>query len=189
MTIRSPATRACGSPRMSIARADVGASAGEVSGVVFSDSERSAGIHGGAITVFIVEDDALAREALLALVGGRHADVRFIHSPGSRPAAHRDVRTHGLLPTQATPWGDSQKRDDDPVPEDQRLTPREIEVIDLIGAGLSTKEISARLNLSSHTVKSHVRNVMVKLALHTRLQIAAHSHREHAHQHAEAVAG
>ena len=56
----------------------------------------------------------------------------------------------------------------------------EIEVIDLIGAGLSTKEISARLNLSSHTVKSHVRNVMVKLALHTRLQIAAHAHQERA---------
>lgn len=64
------------------------------------------------------------------------------------------------------------------VLEDVRMTPREREVIDLIGEGLSNKEIAQRLNIATHTVKSHVRNVMEKLALHTRLQIAAYSHRE-----------
>jgi DNA-binding NarL/FixJ family response regulator len=64
------------------------------------------------------------------------------------------------------------------VIEAVRMTPREREVIDLIGEGLSNKEIAARLNIATHTVKSHVRNVMEKLALHTRLQIAAYSHRE-----------
>ena len=59
-----------------------------------------------------------------------------------------------------------------------RMTPREREVIQLIGEGLSNKEIASRLNIATHTVKSHVRNVMEKLALHTRLQIAAFSHRE-----------
>ena len=59
-----------------------------------------------------------------------------------------------------------------------RMTRREREVIDLIGEGLSNKEIATRLNIATHTVKSHVRNVMEKLALHTRLQIAAYSHRE-----------
>lgn len=58
-----------------------------------------------------------------------------------------------------------------------RMTAREREVIELIGDGLSNKEIAARLNIASHTVKSHVRNVMEKLALHTRLQIAAFAHR------------
>jgi len=61
---------------------------------------------------------------------------------------------------------------------DTRMTRREAEVIDLIGAGLSNKEIAQRLNIATHTVKSHVRNVMDKLALHTRLQIAAYTHRE-----------
>jgi DNA-binding NarL/FixJ family response regulator len=61
---------------------------------------------------------------------------------------------------------------------DVRMTRREREVIDLIGEGLSNKEIAQRLNIATHTVKSHVRNVMEKLALHTRLQIAAYSHRE-----------
>jgi len=64
------------------------------------------------------------------------------------------------------------------VLEDTRMTRREREVTDLIGEGLSNKEIAQRLNIATHTVKSHVRNVMEKLALHTRLQIAAYSHRE-----------
>jgi DNA-binding NarL/FixJ family response regulator len=64
------------------------------------------------------------------------------------------------------------------LPEDVLMTRREHEVIDLIGEGLSNKEIAQRLNIATHTVKSHVRNVMEKLALHTRLQIAAYSHRE-----------
>jgi DNA-binding NarL/FixJ family response regulator len=63
------------------------------------------------------------------------------------------------------------------VVEDVRMTRREREVIDLIGEGLSNKEIAQRLNIATHTVKSHVRNVMEKLELHTRLQIAAHAHR------------
>jgi len=62
--------------------------------------------------------------------------------------------------------------------DDVRMTRREQEVIGLIGEGLSNKEIASRLNIATHTVKSHVRNVMEKLALHTRLQIAAYSHRE-----------
>ena len=61
------------------------------------------------------------------------------------------------------------------VLEDVRMTPRELEVIELIGEGLSNKEIAQRLDIAAHTVKSHVRNVMEKLALHTRLQIAAYS--------------
>lgn len=63
------------------------------------------------------------------------------------------------------------------VMESVRMTSREREVIGLIGEGLSNKEIAGRLNIAAHTVKSHVRNVMEKLALHTRLQIAAYAHR------------
>ena len=57
-----------------------------------------------------------------------------------------------------------------------RMTQREREVIALIGAGMSNKEIAQRLNIATDTVKSHVRNVMEKLALHTRLQISAYAH-------------
>ena len=53
------------------------------------------------------------------------------------------------------------------------LTERERQVIDLIGEGLSNKEIAARLHIAVHTVKSHVHNVLEKLALRTRLEVAA----------------
>jgi DNA-binding NarL/FixJ family response regulator len=56
-----------------------------------------------------------------------------------------------------------------------RMTPREREVINLIAEGLGNKEIATRINIATHTVKSHVRNIMEKLTLHTRLQIAAYA--------------
>jgi DNA-binding NarL/FixJ family response regulator len=60
--------------------------------------------------------------------------------------------------------------------ESVKMTQREREVIALIAVGLSNKEIAQRLNIATDTVKSHVRNVMEKLALHSRLQIAAYAH-------------
>ena len=62
------------------------------------------------------------------------------------------------------------------VLESVRLTSRERQIIDLLGEGLSNKEISTRLNIAVHTVKSHVHNVLEKLALHSRLEVAAFSH-------------
>jgi two-component system nitrate/nitrite response regulator NarL len=62
--------------------------------------------------------------------------------------------------------------------DDIRLTSREREVLDLIAEGLSNKAIASRLHISTHTVKSHVRNIMEKLTLHTRLQLAAWAHHE-----------
>jgi DNA-binding NarL/FixJ family response regulator len=55
-----------------------------------------------------------------------------------------------------------------------RLSKREREIIDLIAAGLSNKEIAQRLHIATHTVKSHVHNVLQKLAVRNRLQIATH---------------
>ena len=59
-----------------------------------------------------------------------------------------------------------------------RMTRREREIIALIAEGLSNKEIAQRLTIATYTVKSHVHNIMEKLALHSRLQIAMHTHDE-----------
>jgi DNA-binding CsgD family transcriptional regulator len=56
-----------------------------------------------------------------------------------------------------------------------RMTKREREIIALIADSLSNKEIAQNLNIATHTVKSHVHNIMEKLALHSRLQIAKHA--------------
>lgn len=68
------------------------------------------------------------------------------------------------------------KRDQAAALEAVRMTHREREVIALIAVGMSNKEIATRLSIATDTVKSHVRNIMEKLALHTRLQIAAYAH-------------
>jgi two-component system, NarL family, nitrate/nitrite response regulator NarL len=54
-----------------------------------------------------------------------------------------------------------------------QLTKREREIIDLISEGLGNKEIAARLHIATFTVKSHIHNILEKLALNSRLQIAA----------------
>ena len=53
-----------------------------------------------------------------------------------------------------------------------KLTKREQEVIFLLGEGKSITEISRKLKVAVFTVKSHVRNILDKLALHTRLELA-----------------
>jgi DNA-binding NarL/FixJ family response regulator len=53
----------------------------------------------------------------------------------------------------------------------QELTPREREVLTLVGSGLSNDEIAERLVLSPLTAKTHVRRVMIKLAAHDRAQL------------------
>jgi DNA-binding NarL/FixJ family response regulator len=62
------------------------------------------------------------------------------------------------------------------LPNAIRMTKREREIIGLIADGLSNKEIAGRLSIEIYTVKSHVHNILEKLALHSRLQISAYVH-------------
>jgi DNA-binding NarL/FixJ family response regulator len=57
-----------------------------------------------------------------------------------------------------------------------RMTKRERQVIELISEGHTNKEIATELHLSTYTVKSHVHNILEKLALSTRVQIAKYLH-------------
>jgi DNA-binding NarL/FixJ family response regulator len=59
-----------------------------------------------------------------------------------------------------------------------RMTKREREIVALIADGLSNKDIALRLNIEVYTVKSHVHNILDKLALHSRLQISVFVHNE-----------
>lgn len=63
-----------------------------------------------------------------------------------------------------------------------RMTKRERQVIELIADGLTNKEIAQNLHLSTYTVKSHVHNILEKLALHTRVQIAKYAHTTEGYQ-------
>ena len=62
------------------------------------------------------------------------------------------------------------------IEESVRMTKREKQVIELIADGSTNKEIAQKLHLSTYTVKSHVHNILEKLALNTRAQIANQVH-------------
>lgn len=61
------------------------------------------------------------------------------------------------------------------MPSSVKMTRREQDVIALIADGKSNKEIAIALNIAVHTVKSHVHNILEKLSLHTRLELASYA--------------
>ncbi len=59
-----------------------------------------------------------------------------------------------------------------------RLTDRELEVLRLVAKGMNNREISKELFISENTVKNHVRNILEKLQLHSRMEAVMYAVRE-----------
>ncbi len=88
---------------------------------------------------------AAAGDGLVSPSVTRRLIAHFADSPASSPARHRPAAL------------------DD-------LTPREAEVLELIGRGLSNAELAAHLVVSEKTVKTHVGRILMKLGLRDRVQ-------------------
>jgi DNA-binding NarL/FixJ family response regulator len=59
-----------------------------------------------------------------------------------------------------------------------RLTDRELEVLRLVARGLNNRDIAKELFISENTVKNHVRNILEKLQLHSRMEAVMYAVRE-----------
>ncbi len=59
------------------------------------------------------------------------------------------------------------------------LTPREREIVMYVGAGKTNREISEALIIAENTVKNHLKNILDKLQLTNRVQLAAYAVRHH----------
>jgi DNA-binding NarL/FixJ family response regulator len=59
-----------------------------------------------------------------------------------------------------------------------RLTERELEVLKLVAKGMNNRDIGAELVISENTVKNHVRNILEKLHLHSRMEAVVYAVRE-----------
>lgn len=59
-----------------------------------------------------------------------------------------------------------------------RLTDRELEVLRLVATGLNNREVAKQLFISENTVKNHVRNILDKLQLHSRMEAVMYAVRE-----------
>lgn len=96
---------------------------------------------------------------------GRRADLR-VHSAPLRRVDREVVGIFGLaLPRE----GDGVVLADRRV-EDVRLTPRQTEVLRLLGEGLSTQAIAGRLGVAVETARNHIRGVLRGLGVHSRLE-------------------
>jgi DNA-binding NarL/FixJ family response regulator len=78
-----------------------------------------------------------------------------------------------------TEFASMAKRSDDsqqiPAP---KLTERELDVLKLVARGMNNREIGARLFISENTVKNHIRNILEKLQLHSRMEAVMYAVRE-----------
>lgn len=63
-------------------------------------------------------------------------------------------------------------------PQEMGLTPREVEIITYIAEGESNKGIAQKLGLSEKTVKNHVSNILRKMSLSDRTQVAVYAYRK-----------
>jgi DNA-binding NarL/FixJ family response regulator len=59
-----------------------------------------------------------------------------------------------------------------------QLTPRELEVLRHVADGATNREVASRLGISENTVKNHVRNILEKLRLHSRMEAVLYAMRE-----------
>src|ERR671911_274110 len=59
-----------------------------------------------------------------------------------------------------------------------KLTDREMEVLRLVAQGLNNRDIAKQLFISENTVKNHIRNILEKLHLHSRMEAVVYAVRE-----------
>jgi DNA-binding NarL/FixJ family response regulator len=120
-------------------------------GVVSSGNARSAALLLTAGAAGCVASEELGAELLTALDYATRGGAWV--SPFLLAALLRGSFSDGMTPS--------------PLPQLDALSPREREVLALMAEGLPKPAIAARLNLSVNTVRSHVRSIMTKLAVHS----------------------
>ncbi len=105
---------------------------------------------------FLLKD--AARERILEAVRGAAEGDALV-----APSVTRRLIEHFVQPRRVT-------ADKSAVPGLDELTAREAEVLELIGRGLSNRELADRLVVSEKTVKTHVGRILAKLGLRDRVQ-------------------
>ena len=130
---------------------------------------------------------------VLAEAPGRAEILRMLHS-GVRGILVRDAPPHEITAAlQATSDGlavvspevlemllppTGGPAEEEELLATESLTARESEVLALLAAGASNKEIGARLHVSEHTVKAHVSTILSKLGAATRAEAVARGYRQ-----------
>ncbi|MFD7515414.1 response regulator [Streptomyces niveus] len=119
------------------------------------------------LTTFADDDSILSAlsagaRGYLTKNSGRQDIIRAIRAAAAgQSVLDREVQNRLLATARATPSAPK-----DPLPRD--ITPREREVLTLIGQGLPNRAIAERLFISEATVKTHINNLFAKAAIRDR---------------------
>ena len=73
---------------------------------------------------------------------------------------------------------DARRRSNPGAASNRRLTPRELDVLELVAEGYSTAEIARELWITEDTVRTHIKRMMVRLEARTRAHVVAIAFRE-----------
>jgi non-specific serine/threonine protein kinase len=127
--------------------------------------DRRSRTHHRPVEVTAVRDPAVRRrtaeQAVVQVLGRRRLDTR--RQEGAEMTDEAAVR-FALEGLESRP---------DPSDEAEHLTPRELAVAELVGRGLSNRDIGAELGISERTAQGHVQNILRKLGFTSRTQVAA----------------
>jgi two-component system NarL family response regulator len=132
------------------------------------------------LTVSDEEDDLY--EAIKA--GANGYLLKDISAEQVADAIHAVVRGHSLIsPSMASKLLSEFKTLADQAAEKEQLpapvlTPRELEVLKLVARGMSNREVADQLYISENTVKNHIRNILEKLHLHSRMEAVMYAVRK-----------
>jgi two-component system, NarL family, nitrate/nitrite response regulator NarL len=147
----------------------------EVALVDLAPGEEPPGIAGHRPLVLLADHlDAEAGLGAAVSVLPRNAPARQVEAAMAAAAVGLVVRVPGgaaALPGTAPGFA----RDDPGAP---LLTPREVEILALVGEGASNKAVARQLGISAHTVKFHLEAVFRKLGVATRAEAVARGLRQ-----------
>jgi DNA-binding NarL/FixJ family response regulator len=107
---------------------------------------------------------------------GRAAEARELTDRARTTAHHLGARP---LLAELRTLGSTGQRSADGTRHGESLTPRELEILDLVAQGRSNSEIARRLFISAKTVSVHVSNILAKLGASGRTEAAALARRQH----------
>ena len=124
----------------------------------------------------LIADEATALEAAAALIGAGVGGLLLQDARADTLAAALNGLGQGLVvmipavaqTLRAVPRALNPESAPDPLID--ALTPRELEVINLIAEGLPNKNIATKLGISEHTVKFHVNAILTKLGAQSRTE-------------------
>ncbi|RJQ56291.1 MAG: DNA-binding response regulator [Actinobacteria bacterium] len=148
----------------------------EVNGIEACQRMKAAGCAAAVLILTTFDDEREIVEAIRA--GASGYILKDVASDDLAKAIRAVAQGQSYLdPLVARKLMDGMQAEAQQTHHSHNLTSREIEILNMLGQGMSNKAIAEKLWLSERTVKSHVSNILKKLRTNTRAQAVLHAAR------------